>query len=139
VLLLIVAVLLSVTLDPIVGWFEGRGLGRGMASTLVVLGLVAIGLAFLAVASSSLSSQGQLVVKSAMEFERTIVDRTPNVIREAISKRSSGNSDLESYVASFGLSAIGSLLHAAVVLLLSLILTLYLLIEGEQTAAWLLA
>jgi predicted PurR-regulated permease PerM len=95
--------------------------------------------AFFIFASSSLSSQGQLVVKSAMQFESTIVERTPQVIREAISKRSSGNSDLESYVASVGLSTISSLLNAAVVLFLSLILTLYLLIEGEQTAAWLLA
>jgi predicted PurR-regulated permease PerM len=139
VLLLIVAVLLSVALDPVVCWVERRGLGRGMASTLVLLLLLLVGLAFAVLASSSLSSQGQLMVKSVQQFERTIVERTPAVIRNAISRRSSGNSDLESYVASLGLSTISSLLNAAVVLFLSLILTLYLLIEGEQTAAWLLA
>jgi predicted PurR-regulated permease PerM len=138
-LLLIVAVLLSVTLDPLVGWVERRGLGRGMASTLVVVGLAVVTLAFLTLASSSLSSQGQLVVEKSLEFERALVDRTPAVIRDAISKRSSGNSDLESYVATLGIATISSFLHAAVVLLLATILTLYLLIEGEQTAAWLLA
>ena len=61
ILLMTVAVLLAVTLDPIVQRLEARGLPRWGGSTLVVFGLIAIIAAVTVFAITQLSGQARIV------------------------------------------------------------------------------
>src|SRR5437764_12550598 len=61
VLLILVAVLLAVTLDPLVRRLEERGLPRWGASTIVAFSLLAIIAAFVYFTATSLPAQGRLV------------------------------------------------------------------------------
>src|SRR5215212_8631159 len=62
VLLVIVAVLLAVTLNPAVRWLEGRGFRRSVAATAVSFALLAATVGFFWLTWSSLSDQARFVV-----------------------------------------------------------------------------
>src|SRR5213075_1087658 len=79
VLVLIVAVLLAVTLDPVVSWFERRGLPRWGASLAV--GLVG---GFLWLTWASLSSQASYVTEHFGKFESETLSRLPQWARVSI-------------------------------------------------------
>lgn len=137
-LLVLVSVLLAVTLDPVVRWFERRGLPRWGAATLVVLATLALIVALVVFVSTSLPQQGKLVTDRLSQVERDLAGHVPLALRSAIG--SEDPTDLvERYVAPFALRVVKAVANAALVLLLALILTLYLLIEGRATYQWILA
>jgi predicted PurR-regulated permease PerM len=137
ILVVIVAVLLAVTLDPVVVWLEHRGLSRWAASTVVCLILlVAIG-AFFWMTWAQLSDQAQYVAQHFSEIERQIVGKVPGWMRQRINETSGG--DVTSYVAPYALRVARSIGSAIVVAILGFILTLYMLIEGQRTRDWLVA
>ena len=136
-LLVIVAVLLAVALDPVVAWIERRGLPRWAAATAIGFTLLVLLGGFFYLTWSSLSSQAGTVTARLMEFVRTINDRLPASLRGAFGI-SEGES-LASRVQPVALALIRGVTQAAVVFALAFILTLYLLIEGARTLAWLLA
>jgi predicted PurR-regulated permease PerM len=137
VLLVIVAVLLSVALDPVVAWIEQRGLPRWAAAaaigctTLIVFG------GFFYLSWSSLSSQAATVTARLMEFVHILNDRLPASLRGAFGI--TGGESLGSRVQPAALALIRGVAQAALVCALAFILTLYLVIEGARTLAWLLA
>ena len=137
VLVLIVAVLLAVTLNPVVEWFERRGLPRwGAAITVGLLLIGAIG-GFLWATWASLSSQASYVADHFDKFERETLSGVPQWVRSAI-----GGNDMDqlrSRVGAYALAFARSAGSAVVVALLAFILTIYLLIEGDQTHDWLVA
>jgi predicted PurR-regulated permease PerM len=137
VLVLIVAVLLAVTLNPVVAWLERRGFPRWGAA--VTVGLCVIGLigGFLSVTYASLSDQAAYVTQHFGEFERDALGKLPAWVRNAAGFRRA--SDVESYAAGFALGFARSVISALIVTLLGFILTLYLLIEGRATRDWLVA
>ena len=137
-LLLVVGILIAVALDPVVCAAGRHGMPRSLAALAAVLTLVLVVLAFLVGAWSSLSAQARLVVEQLVAFEQTILARVPPSLYRALGTRASAI-DVSSYVASTSLVVLQSSLHAGVVVLLALILTFYLLIEGANTTAWLLA
>jgi predicted PurR-regulated permease PerM len=136
-LVLVVAVILAVTLNPIVRWFEQRGAPRWAASTLV--GLLLLGLAggFLWGAWASLSSQASYAMEHFSQFERQLLDSLPGWVRKSIGTVKDG--DLQSFVGLYAVRLGQSVLSALVVTFLGFILMLYLLIEGEPTRDWLIA
>jgi predicted PurR-regulated permease PerM len=138
VLLLVVAVLLAVTLDPIVQRLEARGLPRWGGSTVVVLGLIAIIAAITVFATTQLSGQARLVGTSMIKAERQILEHVPERFREKVSPENAGTS-VETYVGPVLLRITQGIGSALIVFALAAILTLYLLIEGNATYAWLLA
>src|SRR4051794_36592132 len=71
VLLLVVAVLLAVTLDPVVGLLERRGLPRWGASTLVGFVVLALAAGFLYMTWSSLTAQAHLLMQRFTEIEQS--------------------------------------------------------------------
>jgi len=137
VLVLIVAVLLAVTLDPVVGWLERRGLPRwGAAIAVGLLFIGAIG-GFLWMTWASLSSQASYVAGHFDTFERETLSSLPQWVRRAIG---GGDMDqLRSRVGGYALAFARSVGSAVIVGLLGFILTIYLLIEGDQTYHWLVA
>ncbi len=135
-LVLVVAVLLAVTLDPVVGWFTGRGLARWGATLVVTLTLIGIVGAFVWLTWSSLSDQAQYVAEHFTELEGQATHLLPSAVRTAIGG-SAGN--LGSRIAPYALRIVQSAASAAVVAILGFILTMYLLLEGRRTRNWLVA
>jgi predicted PurR-regulated permease PerM len=136
-LVLIVAVLLAVTLNPVVAWFERRGLPRWGATTVVSLILLATVGGFLWMTWSSLSDQAQYAGQHFSDFERQTLDRLPAWVREWAGAKSGG--DIESKLAPYALRLARSAASAVVVAALGFILTVYFLIEGRRTRDWLVA
>jgi predicted PurR-regulated permease PerM len=136
-LVMIVAVLLAVTLNPIVSWLERRRLPRAVAATLVGFVLVAVVGGFLAASWASLSSEATLAAEHIRQFERDTLQRLPGWVREAVGGK--GTVDIQSQIAPYALGLGQSALSAIVVALLAFVLTLYLLIEGRRTRDWLMA
>ena len=137
VLVLVVAVLLAVTLNPVVRWLERRGLPRWGAALSVGLALVAVVGGFLWMTWASLSSQASYVVEHFSTFQREVLEALPGWARSAVG---AGDLDeVESRLGEYALAFGQSVASALVVTALGFILTLYLLIEGTETRDWLIA
>lgn len=137
VLLVVVAVLLAVTLNPLVEWTEHRGMGRTMAATLVTLALLLLIGAFLWMTWAQLSDQAQYVASNFGEFDRQIWQRLPAWLRNSLGAR--GGGDLGATIAPYALRFAQSATFALGVSALGLFLTIYLLIEGKETFEWVMA
>jgi predicted PurR-regulated permease PerM len=134
VLLVVVAVILAVALDPVVRWLERRNLSRGPAAALVGLAFTILVGAFVALAWASLSAQGHLVATHLADAGRELLARLPPAVQRVLTPSGGGGSMLP-----VGEKVLRSTVSAAIVVVLAFILTLYLLIEGERTYAWLVA
>jgi len=137
VLVLVVAVLLAVTLNPVVSWLERRRLPRGAATLAVGLAIVAVIGGFLWLTWSSLSSQAEYVTTHADQLQREMWRIMPGWMRHAIGDGTLD--DIETRVAALALSFARSAASAIVVSLLGFVLMLYFLIEGAETRDWLVA
>ena len=138
ILLLVVAVLLAVTLDPIVRRLEAHSIPRWGGSTLVVLAVIVVISALVVFATTQLSGQAQVVGSSLLKAERQLLEYIPARFRAEVSPENAGTS-MQSYVAPLLLRVSQEVGSALLVFALAAILTLYLLIEGTTTYAWLLA
>jgi len=137
ILVLIVAVLLAVTFNPVVVRLERRGWSRGKASGLVAaLFLILVG-GFLWMTWSSLAVQTRYAIDHLSEFEQDAVRRMPQWMRSAIGVRNAG--EIQSYVAPYALRIVQSTISAVTISVLAFVLTIYLLIEGPTTRDWLIA
>ena len=137
ILVLIVAVLLAITLNPVVAWFEGLGLPRWGASVVVGLILLATVGGFLWLTWASLSDQARYAAKYLNEVEGDVIGRLPAWLRNAAGIQN--GAEMTSWIAPAAVRLGQSAASAVVVTLLGFILTLYLLIEGHTTRDWLVA
>jgi predicted PurR-regulated permease PerM len=137
VLVLIVALLLAVTLNPLVEWFEGRGLPRWAASVAVGLMVLAAVGGFLWLTWASLSDQARYAVQYLNNVEGDVIGKLPAWVRDAIGIQNQG--EMRSWIAPVAMRVGQSASSALVVTLLGFVLTLYLLIEGHTTRDWLVA
>jgi predicted PurR-regulated permease PerM len=137
VLVMIVAVLLAVTLDPVVKWLEHRGLPRWGSALAAGFAVIALLGGFLWLTYASLSTQATYLMEHFGEFERNALAKLPDWARKAAG--ASRPEDVQSYVSSYALRFAQSTASALVVTVLGFILTLYLLIEGRPTRDWLMA
>jgi predicted PurR-regulated permease PerM len=137
VLLLAVAILLAVTLNPAVKRIERLGLPRWLGAVIVSVALLALVVGFLWMTWSSLSDQARLLADQIGGRERELMDRLPGWMRESVRPPSTG--DVTSYAAPYALSLAQSTTTAIAVALLGFVLMIYLLIEGRETCDWLLA
>ena len=137
VLVLIVAILLAVTLNPLVAWFERRGWPRWGAASFVSLVLLALVGGFLWLTWSSLNEQAQYVTQHVGTFEHEVLNRLPPWMRKFVG--GTGADDVTSRLAPYALRVAHSAASAVVVSLLGFIIMVYLLIEARQTHDWLIA
>lgn len=137
ILVMMVAVLLAVTFDPVVVWLERRGLSRGQAALVVTLVSLAVVVGFLWMTWSSLSVQARYTIEHISEFEKEAVSRMPRWMRDAIGMRSA--EEIQSYLAPYALRVVQSTMSAITITLLGFVLTIYLLVEGRTTRDWLVA
>src|SRR3954471_16407028 len=137
VLVLIVALLLAVTLNPVVTWFQGRGVSRAVASTIVGLIAVVVVGGLLWLTWNSVSDQGAYLFNRLQQSGEQLTAKLPFWVRTAspLKEGETIPSLAAPYLARFG----RSVASAIVVTLLGFVLTLYLLIEADSTREWLLA
>jgi predicted PurR-regulated permease PerM len=136
VLILIVAILLAVTLDPIVSWLEARKLPRWAAATGVAAAVAAIVCGFLLLTWSSLAGQWDYLVERSTIVAKDLSARVPAWMYQ----RGGGEStDLASTLGRYSIAVAQSAATALTMIVLGLVLTIYLLIEGRATLSWMLA
>src|SRR5262245_5588403 len=137
-LLLVVAILLAVALDPVVRRVQRAGLPRWAASTIVGFLLLGVIVAFLAGTWSSLSSGARLLGTRVAVVERDVIRALPPILRDAFNIQMT-DSAIQSYLAPVGERLVRALTFALFIVAMAFILTIYLLIEGHKTHAWLRA
>jgi predicted PurR-regulated permease PerM len=137
VLVLIVAVLLAVTLNPVVDWFERHGWPRWGAAALIFVALLTTTGLFGWFTWTSVTAQASFATAHVSDFEHQALDKLPTWVRQAAGL--SGGEGVTSSLGVWTLRLGRSAISAAVVSLLGLILTMYLVVEAHTTSEWLLA
>jgi putative heme transporter len=136
VLVVLVALLLAVTLNPVVARFDRR-MPRWAATLLVGLIIVAVLGGFLWLTWASLSSQAAYVTSHFDQIQRDMWKKVPGWMQNALG---GGNlEEIEKRVGNAAVSFARSAASAVVVSILGFILMLYFLVEGEATRDWLIA
>ena len=140
---MMISVLLAVALHPGVTWLERKGVGRGtvIASVALTMGSACLGLAMLAF--TSLAEQASRLLRDFPAIQRGIERRVPasypllkRVVREVFALPASP--EVAAYLdrpLALGTTA----LSAALAISFTMILTLYLLLDGRRLYAWLIA
>jgi predicted PurR-regulated permease PerM len=136
-MLVVVAIVVAIGLEPIVERLE-RFIPRGVAATLVVLLLAAVTVGFFWITGAQLMSQAKELGGRLQELRQWVQNHTPDFLRAAFPQTNTPGVD-PSTVAGYAFNAGRVIVQSVIVGVLALILTIYLLIEGRQTAAWLLA
>src|SRR4051812_37932454 len=135
VLVVIVAVLLAVTLNPVVEWFERRGWPRWRAALLIFVALLAMLGGFGWLTWNSVSDQASFAASHFSQIEQDLLDRLPAWVRDAAGNGEGLQTSVGGWALRFGRSAISAL----VVGVLGLILTMYLVVEAQTTTEWVVA
>ena len=137
VLVVVVAVLLAVTFNPIVGWLERHGWPRWGGALVIGVAIVSVLGIFGFVTWTSISSEAQDVGTHLAQIERDAFTKMPVWARKAIGVKS--GDEIPPSFGPYALRVVQSAITAVIVGVLGFILTLYLMIEGERTRDWLLA
>ena len=136
--LVLVSVVIAIACEPLVGWLERRRLPRWLGSTFVVITIATIVVVFVTATGSSLANQGRQVLENLLKFRQTLAGSLPRPLARVVRGSGTENSDAQ-LIAGYAVDA-GRIIAAALIgALVAGILTLYLLIEGRTTWAWLLA
>jgi predicted PurR-regulated permease PerM len=136
VLVILVAVILAVTLDPVAEWLERHGMSRRVAAMFLGLALIGALGGFIWLTWSALAEQAQYVGTHLREFEKQVLQALPPWARDlAVANGQAAGSRLGTLALTFGQSA----MWAAGLIVLGIVLTIYFLIEGGRTHDWLIA
>ena len=131
VLVFVIGAFLAVALDPVVKRLERLGLRRAYAAPALVLAGVCGLAVLLYVSGSSLAAESRLLAARLREAQDALIGRLP----PEVAGQFSGFEGV-----SAGLAQAGRLLMAGLAaLLIALVVTVYLLIDGRRTYKWLLA
>jgi predicted PurR-regulated permease PerM len=133
-LVLAVAVLLAVSLDPVVRWLMRLGVSRGLASTILTVTLLLAAAGFLWMTWAALRDQTQYLTQNAAAFEQQIAARLPDWARSSTDK-GEVHSAVASWAARLGRSAVSAL----TVVVFGFVLTMYLLSDGPRIRKWIVA
>jgi predicted PurR-regulated permease PerM len=149
-MILLLAWLISIAMEPAVKWFENHGYRRGLGAGLVILGLVIFLIAFLGTLGGMLFSQLSAAVESAPAVVTTIVDwlntnfdakLNPNEIVSALKLDSSSLTPIVTNLAGGLLGVVSSLFTFLFDFLTILVFAFYLSAEGPKVkrgiASWL--
>lgn len=141
-LLVFLALFLAVTLHAFVEWLDSKSLKHWMSLLVVIGGLLTVLGLVIALVLPALIDQTAAISRNLPKLSADALDLLPKggAIREGIehtlkSENSSEASTWMSRVMSAGGFALGGLLQ----ILLMLVISIYLLIDGSKTFEWLLA
>ncbi|HEY7190286.1 MAG TPA: AI-2E family transporter [Vicinamibacterales bacterium] len=134
ILLLVVAVILAVALDGPVSWIERRNISRPAASVLVSGAIAITVIVFLWLTWSSLTSQWQYLTTQLAAVADDVGRRVPQWIFPTLQ-----NKDWASALEPYALGVGQSIVTALMLIALGFFVTIYLLIDGKRTLAWIVA
>jgi predicted PurR-regulated permease PerM len=142
-LLFLLSVLLAVTLHPAIRWMEDRRIPRGLCVAIIAALAVGLLVLFVTVVLPPLTTQMNHLLQNLPEFRARILSRIPvrypavhKIVRELFDSPASPTvvGRFDRWLA-WGSSAISG----AVLTVVVLVLTLYLLLHGKSLYAWILA
>jgi predicted PurR-regulated permease PerM len=139
IVVVLVASVLAISLDPVVSWLERRRVPRSLGSVLIgilVLGIVG---GFVAATWTSLSSQAHILSGRLESVNESVMSHVPPVLAPMAQRAQQAVIPKGDQLGPYALRAVESLLSALVVFALGFVLTIYLLIDGERTYEWVLA
>jgi predicted PurR-regulated permease PerM len=146
VMVIIVAIIMAVSLDPAVRWLERKRLSRSISAVLVVFLVTVVLLAMIAVSWVTLRDQSRLIVDRLTESAEQLRASFPiaDYLMPSNGGSAGGGGGSEGSTASQGLASYAiafarSASTAAGMVVLALALTAYLLIEWKRTLEWLMA
>ena len=134
ILLLAVAVIWAVALDGPVSWLEERGVSRAAASLLITGLILTAAVTFVWQTWSSLTSQWQYLTAQLEQRARETAAYVPAWLYPG-----AGNTDLPATLQAFVIEAGRSIATALTLVVLGYFVTIYLLIDGRRTLAWVVA
>jgi predicted PurR-regulated permease PerM len=137
ILMIIVAILLAVMLDPIVGFLERHRVRRGLGVGIVALALLALLVVVFAVLVPAMSRQLVELSKTLPQVEQTISQRFPAVAPYLKSLHGGPPPELKTWLTR-GIAAGKYAIELVTALLFVLIVALYLLLEGRTAFEWLI-
>lgn len=132
VMVIVVAIIIAVALDPVVRYLEQRGVPRWVGACGSVLALAALAVGMIAAGWVSITEQSRLIVENITGFYRHVRGMFPALERFLPTADQGG---VGQYALSFGRSAA----NAIGMFVIALVLTVYLLIEWKPTVEWLVA
>lgn len=132
VMVIVLAIVIAVALDPIVRYLERRHVPRWLGATGSVFVIVAICAGMIAASWVTITDQSRFLIENVTSYFRQLRTSFPAIERVLPTAEQGG---LGQYALSFmrsGANAVGMFVVA-------LVLTVYLLIEWKRTLEWLLA
>jgi predicted PurR-regulated permease PerM len=114
-----------------VQWLETRGMRRTFGALLIMALLVLLLAGFIAASGASIAEQTRVLGSRVGEFRDAVMTRIPAQVQQAGSAIAPSGESLKRAAQAFA-GGIGSIV-------LALVLTLYLLLDGRRTFEWLVA
>ncbi len=131
VLIALIGAALAIAIDPAVRWLDRRGLRRGYAAPLLVLGGTLALIAFFVGSAAALGADVRLLESRLVAFYDSVVTKLPPGARQSIGAALPSTGAF--------LAAGQALVGGAAGLVVALALTIYFLLDGRRTYEWLVA
>ena len=139
-LIFLAAIFLAVSLDPLVKSLDRRGLRRPLGSVLVVLTIAVAVAGFLYLSGAQLREQFDLVQQRLTETWESAKSRLPEQVTDLLPGTGTAAQDGQGADGSSLAYRIGRALFSGLTsILIALVLTVYLLIDGRRTYEWFVA
>lgn len=137
ILMIIVAILLAVMLDPIAGFLERHRVRRGLGVAMIAVVLLTLLVLFFALMVPAMSRQLVELSKALPQFEKSIASRFPVTAPYLASLHGGPPPELKVWLTR-GLVAGKFAIELVTGLIFVLVVALYLLIEGRAAFEWLI-
>jgi predicted PurR-regulated permease PerM len=136
-MIVMVAAVVAIGLEPLVEWLQRRRFSRGLAATCVVGALTAIIVGFFWITGASLAGQARQLSGRMTTVTDHLKESAPAFMRHAVENGGgqAGGEAAAGYVVAAGRLAMEGLIGGVLVLILSL----YFLAEGDRTYKWMVA
>ncbi len=139
----VVALVLATALHPMVVWLERKGIARSVAILVIALGLIAVAVTFLTLVTTSLADQMSRLVRSFPAFRARLETRLPAhhpVLKQIVDEifELPRSPDLARHLEK-PLALGTSVVAGALSMFFTMVVTLYLLLDGKRLYAWLIA